>query len=176
MVAAGRAKSIAWSRLGQGSSAQRSYSTRSAIRGIGPWRAARELERLRSCQAVVQYYHSETVQIHGGPVTCLISELVQGDVLTRFIARQPGRHLQTFEALHLLHALSSCLACIHDAREYHGDLHCDNVLVRRAGIKLELRILDFFHRGRGWRSAVRDDIVDAVRIFYDTLGGRRRYA
>jgi serine/threonine protein kinase len=139
-------------------------------------RYARKLERLRACRGVIQYHNSETVQIHGAAVTCLISELVEGEMLSAFIDRQPGRRLQTFEAFHLLHSLAECLDCIHGAGEYHGDLHSDNVLVRRIGISSDLRILDFFYRGRATSEPKKDDIVDAVRLFYDAVGGRKRYA
>lgn len=139
-------------------------------------RYARKLDRLRSCPAVIQYHHSEAVRIRGRAVTCLVSEYVEGEVLSRFVAHQRGGHVQAFEALHLLHALASCLECIHGAGEYHGDLHEDNVLIRRRGIRFELKILDFFYRGRAAREATKEDIVDAVRLYYDALGGRRTYA
>jgi len=139
-------------------------------------RYARKLDRLRSCGAVIQYHHSETVRIRGTPVTCLISELVDGEMVRDFVAHQPGRRLQPFEALHLLHALTQCLECIHAAGEYHGDLHGENVLVRRIGIRFDLKIIDFFYRGRVTRDAMQEDILDAVRVFYDILGGAARYA
>jgi len=139
-------------------------------------RYARRLERLRTCRAIIQYHHSETVRIRGATVTCLISELVHGEVLSAFVARHPGRRLHTLDALHLLHALAQSLDCIHGAGEYHGDLHDENVLVRRQGICYELRICDFFYRGRATREAMREDIIDAVHLFHAALGGTARYA
>jgi serine/threonine protein kinase len=139
-------------------------------------RYACKLDRLRACPAVIQYHHSESIRVRNARVTCLISELVEGEMLSAFVERQPGRRLQTFEALHLLHSLADCLECVHAAGEYHGDLHSDNVLVRRVGIHCHLRILDFFYRGRATREPKKEDIVDAVRLFYEALGGRKRYA
>lgn len=139
-------------------------------------RNARKLERLRRCPIVAQYHHSELLQVRGVQVTGLISELVEGESVSEFVTRQSGGRMQPFEALHLLHALVVGLECIHAAREYHGDLHADNVLVRRAGIRFEVKLFDFFYRGRASRVAMQDDLIDAIRLFYDALGGQKRYA
>jgi len=139
-------------------------------------RYARKLEKLRHCPIVAQYHHSESLEVRGVSVTALISELVEGESIAEFVRRQPGKRMQPYEALHLLHALVQGLECIHQAGEYHGDLHADNVLVRRVGIRFELKIFDFFYRGRATRLERRDDLIDAIRLLYDALGGRRWYA
>lgn len=139
-------------------------------------RYARKLERLRHCPIVAQYYNTERVQVRGVPVTCLISELVDGESIVEFVSRQSGERLLPFEGLHLLHSLVRGLECIHGANEYHGDLHAENILVRRVGIGFELKLFDFFYRGPVNRSAKQEDLIDAVRVFYDALGGSRRYS
>ncbi len=48
--------------------------------------------------------------------------------------------------------------------------------MRRSGISFQLKIFDFFYRGRPCRSEMQDDILDAVRLLYDALGGRHHYA
>lgn len=137
---------------------------------------ARKLNRLRKCPVVIQYHNSETIRYHGTPITCLISELVEGELLSRFIRRRPGKRLAPFEALHLLHALTIGIEQIHAAGEYHGDLHDDNVLVERHGIRFEVKVVDFYHWGPPTAATRRDDIVNLVRILYDAVGGRSRYA
>lgn len=139
-------------------------------------RYARKLEKLRLCPIVAQYHHSESLTVRGVAVSCLISELVEGESISEFVARQRGKRMQPYEALHLLHALVVGLECIHRAQEYHGDLHAENVLVRRVGIGFQLKIFDFFYRGRASRQERQEDMIDAIRLFYDALGGRRRYA
>ncbi len=139
-------------------------------------RYARKLEKLRQCPIVAQYHHSERLRVRGVTVTCLISELVEGESISAFVARQPGRRMQPYEALHLLYTLVEGLECIHQTREYHGDLHADNVLVRRMGIRYQLKVFDFFYRGRASRKERQEDLIDAVRLFYDALGGQRYYA
>jgi hypothetical protein len=137
---------------------------------------ANKLERLAKCSMVIRYHHSESFKCRGVPVVALISELVEGEILESFIRRQPGRRLRAFEALHLLHALVSGVEEIHLQREYHGDLHDGNVLVQRRGIGFEVKLLDFFHWGRPSRANMQDDVVQLVRLLYDSVGGRERYA
>lgn len=136
---------------------------------------ATKLDRLRRCPIVIQYHHSETVRFRGEQVTCLISEFVEGELLDRFIARQPGKRLQPFEALHLLHALTTGLEQIHTAGEYHGDLHGGNVLVRRIGIDFDAKLVDFYPSGTAKRDGMREDVADLARLLYDAVGGQRHY-
>lgn len=137
---------------------------------------ARKLERLRDCRIVIQYHHSESVRLKGRPVTVLISEFVEGDLLPEYVARSPGGRLPVFEALHMLYAIASGLAQMHERKEYHGDLHAGNVLVRRRGIHFDARLVDLYDRGKAARWNIAEDVVDLVRIFYDTLGGKAAYA
>ena len=137
---------------------------------------ARKLNHLRRCPIVIQYHSSETIWHHGIRITCLISELVEGELLAKLIHRQPGKRLQSFEAMHLLHALASGVEPIHAMREYHGDLHSDNVLITRRGIHFDVRLVDFFHWGPPSAARIRDDVIDLIHILYEAVGGRRRYA
>ena len=92
------------------------------------------------------------------------------------MARQPGKRLQPFEALHLTYALARGLEGIHRVREYHGDLHDTNVLVSRVGILFDVKVVDFFHWGAPTAAHIREDVADLVRLLYDAVGGRSRYA
>ena len=137
---------------------------------------ARKLDRLRKCSIVIQYHHSEPIRFRGSQVTCLISDLVEGELLAGFVARRPGKRLPPFEALHLLHALAGGLEQIHCLKEYHGDMHDGNVLVARRGIHFEVKLVDFFYWGRPDRGKIRDDVIQLVRLLYDMVGGQRHYA
>ena len=61
-------------------------------------------------------------------------------------------------------------------REYHGDLHTDNIIISRFGLNYDLRLIDMYY----WKSAkfenIRHDVVSLVRVFYDALGGQKHYA
>lgn len=137
---------------------------------------ARKLDRLRDCPIVVKYHHSEAVQLRGRAVTVLVSELVEGRLLNRFIRDQPGKRLQAFEALHLLHALARGLEPVHDLGEYHGDVHAANVLVRRRGIHFDVKLIDLHDRGRATPAEMRADVVDLIHVLHEAVGGRARYA
>ena len=136
---------------------------------------ARKLHKLRHCSIAIQYHTSETITYRGFPVTLLVSDFVEGELLTRFLDRQPGKRLTPFQGLHLLHALAAGIECIHLMKEYHGDLHTDNIIVQRYGLGFDLKLLDFYHWGAPRPENIHDDVIDLVRILYDAVGGRKHY-
>ena len=137
---------------------------------------ARKLHKLRHCPVAIQYHTHETITYHRHQITLLVSDFVEGELLSDFIARQPGRRLPAFPALHLLHALAEGMECIHAMKEYHGDLHSENIMVQRYGLGFELKLLDFFHWGPSKQENIRDDVVDLVKLLYEAIGGRRYYS
>jgi tRNA A-37 threonylcarbamoyl transferase component Bud32 len=137
---------------------------------------ARKLHKLRHCPIVIQYHGSESFTFSRHPITMLVSEVVEGELLEDFLKRQPGGRLQSFAALHLLHALASGIEDIHRLREYHGDLHEGNVIVCRFGLGFVLKLLDLYHWASPRPENIREDVVDMVRIFHRALGGWTRYA
>jgi hypothetical protein len=137
---------------------------------------ARKLHALRRCPIVIQYYTEETVVLRRTPITVLVSEYVEGELLTDFLKRQPGKRLPPVPALHLLHALALGLEQIHRLGEFHADLHSDNIIVEHYGLRFRLKILDFFRWQAPKREGYQDDICNLIRIFYDALGGARLYA
>ncbi len=139
-------------------------------------RYARKLHKLGRCPIIIGYHTRERVRFDGALVTLLVSEYVSGEPLGAFLERQPGGRLPPFQALHLLHALAAGMQCVHHRREYHGDLHEDNIMVDRFGLTFELKILDLFNRGPFSRERAQDDLCDLIRLFYDALGGQRHYA
>lgn len=151
------------------------YPVRDPRGGVSAW-YARKLDRLRRCPILIPYLTSEIVTLHDDRVRMLISELVQGEVLSKFLRHQPGRRLSTFEGLVFLHRLAVGLESIHAFVDYHGDLHADNLIVRRVGIDFELRLVDAYRWSGSRRVSMREDVVDAVHLFHEALGGRARYA
>ncbi|MGH8274183.1 MAG: protein kinase domain-containing protein [Gammaproteobacteria bacterium] len=151
------------------------YPLRDPRGKVSAW-YARKLDRLRRCPILIPYLTSETLTIHAEPVHTLISELVEGEVLARFIRRQPGRRLHPFEALVFLHRLAAGLESIHALSDYHGDLHEENLIVRRTGVDFELRLVDAYRWSGPRRESIREDVVDAVKMFHFALGGQTRYA
>jgi serine/threonine protein kinase len=72
--------------------------------------------------------------------------------------------------------LVSELVEIHDKGEYHGDLHEGNVLIRRRGIQFEAKLVDIQDFGRSSKYNRVADVCDLVRILYEMVGGKERYA
>lgn len=138
-------------------------------------RYARKLEKLRHCDLVIKYHHTETIEFDGRAVACLVSELVEGPVLGDYLKTLPGKRLPTFDALHLLHALAKGMEKVHQAGEYHGDLHDQNVFIEREGIFFRPKVFDFFHRGSRRRANQQEDVVDLARLLYDATGGATHY-
>ena len=68
------------------------------------------------------------------------------------------------------------MADVHQAREYHGDLHTENIFVRRYGLGYEVKLIDMFDHRLPKREQIQEDICDLIRIFYDVLGGSRHYS
>lgn len=137
---------------------------------------ANKLHKLRHCPIVIQYSTQESITFRNKPVTVLISEYVEGELLSDFIARQPGKRLTAFQALHLLHALAKGMECIHSMLEYHGDLHSDNIIVQRFGLSFDLKLVDMFYAGSPKKQNIHDDTVDMIHVFHEALGGAKYYA
>lgn len=135
---------------------------------------ARKLDALRHCPILLQYLHQEIVVVSKQKVTVVVSELVEGVKLSEFLSRERG--LSTFESLHVLYALTRGIAPIHARGEYHGDIHDDNIMIRRRGIGFDLKLIDFFDLGKPNRSKIQKDVLNLVMVFHTIVGGRDGYA
>lgn len=136
---------------------------------------ARRVHRLRECAMIIPYHVQEEIIYKGHRVTCLISDFVEGEILSEFLDRQPGRRISVFQAVHLLHALVVGIEQIHKHGDYHGDLHSDNVIIRRFGLGFDLKVLDLFNWGGANQRNRQDDVIDMIGLFYEALGGKRLY-
>jgi serine/threonine protein kinase len=139
-------------------------------------RYAKKLHKLRHCPILVQYHNQDRIEHEGRMVTLLVSDYVEGEPLSAFLRRQPGRRLGFFQSLHLLHDLAVGIEPIHARGEYHGDIHDDNIIIRRRGLSFDVRLLDMYNLGQAGPSKARIDVHDMIRVFYDALGGKRHYA
>jgi serine/threonine protein kinase len=139
-------------------------------------RYAKKLYRLRDCDILIHYGAQERAEVGGKVVSFLISEYVEGERLSAYLARQPKKRLTPFQGLHLLHALATGLTPIHERREYHGDLHTDNIILTRVGLSYHVKLIDLYHRGESSSAEnVFGDVCDLIRIFYEAVGGRKIY-
>jgi len=137
---------------------------------------AKKLHKLRHCPIVIKYHTQETIIFRGVPVTFLVSDFVEGELLCDFIARQRKKRLSVFKGLHLLHGLAAGMEHIHALQEYHGDLHMENIIIRQYGLGFDLRLIDMYQWNYPKPQNIKDDVCDLVKIFYDVLGGQKYYA
>jgi hypothetical protein len=143
--------------------------------GRMPARQARKLEALRDCPIIMQYFHIEEVRI--GPVrtTAMISAYSPGLPLQEWVDLHRRGRVRPFVAMIILHRLALGLEDIHDRGQYHADVHTENILIRPTGIDFELKLIDFYDWGRPSRAKQQNDILQAVRVLYDMIGGASAY-
>jgi hypothetical protein len=144
-------------------------------KGQLPARQAQKLEALRDCPIVLQYFHTEEVRIAGSRTTAMISAYSPGLTLDEWIRRYRSRRVRPFVALMILHRLAAGLEDIHDRGEYHADVHPENILIHQSGIDFELKLIDFYDWGRPSRAKQQNDVLQAVRVLYDMIGGAKAY-
>lgn len=137
---------------------------------------AQKLHKLAQVPILIQYHTEETLTVRRTPITALISEYVEGEMLTEFLKKFPGGRMHPYPALHLLYALTCGIEEIHLLGETHGDLHTDNIIVNRFGLEFEVKLLDLFNGSIPKREIRQTDICELIRVFYDCLGGAKRYA
>lgn len=137
---------------------------------------AKKLHILRHCNILIPYHTQETIRLQRMPITLLVSDYVEGDILSEFLKKQPGKRLHSFQGIHLLYSLAKGISEIHNLREYHGDLHSENIIVERHGLGFDLKLLDLYHWNVPRKQNIQDDICDMVKIFYDAIGGKKHYA
>ena len=90
---------------------------------------ARKLHKLRHCPIVIQYYAQDTIICNGAAVTFLVSEFVEGELLSSFLqsCRTAGQELgrvhivqraYTCNCFYHTHACGDDQTCAHVARDY----------------------------------------------------------
>jgi serine/threonine protein kinase len=138
-------------------------------------RYAKKLNKLAFCPIVMNYHTHEILTIRGHKVACLISELIEGEILSTFIKRHRGGRIGVFQGLHLLYALALGVESIHLNGEYHGDLHLDNIIIKRAGLGFDLKVIDMHHWGDSKKDNRDEDIIKMINLFFECLGGQKTY-
>ncbi len=137
---------------------------------------ARKLHKLKDCSLLIKYLSQENITFKKEKIFYMVSEFVQAQTLEAFINKQPKKFVTQFEALHILYELAKGLEVIHRHKEYHGDIHSNNVLIGRKGINFEIKLIDFYTQSGGKKELIQGDIIDLINLFYKMLGGSKRYA
>lgn len=136
---------------------------------------AKKLHRLRTCPIVMQYHHQDSCKQKNESLDFLVSDFIDGEVLSKYLSRQPQKRLAPFEALHLFYALIKGVEQIHALGEYHGDIHLENIIVRKMGLQFEVHLIDLLHLGKPNKKQMQHDICDLIEVFYEIIGGAKHY-
>jgi len=139
-------------------------------------RYSQKLNRLSNCRIIMQYAHQDSITFHRQKVDFLVSEYIEGKVLQACQDEQPGKRFHPFEALHILNVLCRGMETVHNLREYHGDIHSDNIIIQRRGLGFTVKLIDFFDWNGSMRENIFTDVCDLIRLLYDLIGGAKRYA
>lgn len=136
---------------------------------------AHKLHKLRSCPIVINYHHRDLARVGKDSVEFVVSDFIDGEKLSDYIARQPHKALLSFEALHLFYALVVGVEYFHVLGEYHGDIHTDNIMVKRRGMSFEIFLIDFFDLGKSSKSKIQADIYDMITVLFEMIGEGKGY-
>jgi len=136
---------------------------------------AKKLHKLRGCNSLIKYISKERFRYKGKDVTYLISDFVEGETLGIYIKNQYPKGMNYYQALHLFYALIMAVEEIHLKKEWHGDVHVDNIIIQRAGLKYDLKLIDIFKFGPGEKGSIQEDIVGLCNVLFELLGGRKKY-
>ena len=138
-------------------------------------RYVRKLQRLSHVDSVLRFHRRDRIRVNGSQLGVMISELAQGKLLSQMLSERSQKKFSSFEALHLLRAIALSVVPIHSAREYHGDLHTENIFVKRRGVEFDIKLLDFFDLGRFTKRRMEEDVIDMVGILFELVGGSAHY-
>lgn len=136
---------------------------------------AKKLHKLRYCDIIVQYYSQNEFYYKSQPVVLLLSEFIDGELLSDYLKHLSGKKLDPFMATQLLYELALGLEEIHNLREYHGDLHTGNIIIQRKGLKFNPKLFDIYHWGVGKDLHLQQDVIKLIHLYYELLGGKERY-
>lgn len=137
---------------------------------------AKKLHKLRNCEILIQYNTQETITFKRQQIPILISEYVDGVMLSEFYTSQPKKRLDPYQALHLLLALAKGVECIHSLKEFHGDIHTDNIIITRYGLSFGVKLIDFFHWKDATSENILDDVCDLLQVYHESIGGVKIYS
>lgn len=137
---------------------------------------ADKLHKLSSCPVVINYHHRDMVRVRTESIEILISDFIDGIKLSEYIKEQPGKKMNSFEALHLFYALVQGVEAIHYLGEYHGDIHSDNILIKRRGLSFDVHLVDFYDWGKPSKVKIQTDVYDMINILHEMIGGQKWYS
>lgn len=137
---------------------------------------AKKLHKLEKCSLLISYHTDGEFTYKHQKYSFLVSEFIDGIMLSQFIDEQPLKKLDPFKAFSLFHTLVCGLEEIHKLNEYHGDIHTDNIIIEKFGTEIQLKLIDIYNWNKDSKSQnKKDDLYNVLYTFYESLGGRKFY-
>lgn len=137
---------------------------------------AKKLHKLRACNSLVKYIAKDTLIIRHQEIVYLLSDFIEGPTLENYLTTsfsKKGMHY--YQGLHLFYALVRAVEEIHIHKEWHGDLHSDNIIIQKTGLHYDLKLIDIFQNGYGRKGSILEDTIDLCGLLYEIIGGSRHY-
>lgn len=134
-----------------------------------------KLHKLRACNSLIKYIGQEQFIFKEQNITYLLSDYIEGYTLDTYINSWHDGSLNFYQALHVFYAIVKAVEEIHINKEWHGDLHTDNIIIQKSSIHYELKLIDVFHTPNGVQGCIQDDIYFLCKVLYEMIGGRDFY-
>lgn len=135
---------------------------------------AKKLHKLRACNSLIKYLAKEEIAIGDETITYLLSDFVEGERLDTYLKAYP-RGMKFYQALHLFYAIVKAVEEIHIHKEWHGDIHSENIIIQKSSLNYELKLIDVFQVSSGQKGSIQDDVVALCHLLYEIVGGKKAY-
>lgn len=139
-------------------------------------RYARKLVRLGRCPIIIHYLYRDVLYHKKQKIDYLVSDYIDGEVLSNFLEQHKRPKLGIYELLHIFYAIVKGIEQVHMLGEYHGDIHSDNIMIRRKGLEFEVHLIDLMDTGKPNKRKTEEDVYDLIMLLYEILGGARTYS
>lgn len=136
---------------------------------------AQKLHKLRACNSLIKYIGKEKLRFKGEEITYLLSDYIEGYTLDTYINSWHDGAMNYYQALHLFYSIVKAVEEIHINKEWHGDIHSDNIIVQKVSLNYELKLIDVFHTTKGVKGSILDDVYFLIDVLYELIGGKKYY-
>jgi tRNA A-37 threonylcarbamoyl transferase component Bud32 len=137
---------------------------------------AKKLHKLRACNSLIKYITKDSIWIRGEKVEYLLSDFVEGYTMDTYVNSHYPKGVPFYQALHMFYAAVKAAEEIHINKEWHGDIHSDNIIIQKSGLNYELKLIDVFHIGYGIKGSLQEDVYFLIHVLYEIIGGKKEYA
>lgn len=136
---------------------------------------AKKLHKLRACNSLIKYIAKDQLLINGHVVTYLLSDFVEGYTLDTYLNSWHPEGMEFYQALHLFYAIVKAVEEIHIHKEWHGDVHAENIIIQKMSLNYDLKLIDVFHRTHSKKGSLQEDVFQLCRVLYELVGGKKGY-